>query len=51
MEEAVNHPEVDMVCISLPNNLHEAAVLACCKAKKAVMCTKPLGRNGEEANV
>ena len=49
MEEAINHPDVDMVCISLPNNLHEAAVLACCKAKKAVMCTKPLGRNAEEA--
>ncbi|SKA34008.1 Predicted dehydrogenase [Chitinophaga eiseniae] len=49
MEEAINHPEVDVVCIALPNNLHEAAVMACCKAKKAVICTKPLGRNAEEA--
>ncbi|WP_212003184.1 Gfo/Idh/MocA family protein [Chitinophaga sp. HK235] len=49
MEEAINHPEVDVVCIALPNNLHEAAVLACCKAKKAVICTKPLGRNAQEA--
>ncbi|MBC9912897.1 Gfo/Idh/MocA family protein [Chitinophaga varians] len=49
MEEAINHPEVDVVCVALPNNLHEAAVMACCKAKKAVICTKPLGRNAEEA--
>ncbi|WP_423149229.1 Gfo/Idh/MocA family protein [Rubrolithibacter danxiaensis] len=49
LEEAVNHPEVDVVCIALPNNLHEEAVLACAKAKKAVLCTKPLGRNAEEA--
>src|SRR6202165_6084195 len=49
MEEAIAHPEVDIVCISLPNNLHEAAVLLCCKHKKAVMTTKPLGRNAAEA--
>jgi predicted dehydrogenase len=49
MEEAVSHPDVDVVCISLPNNLHEAAVLLCCKHKKAVITTKPLGRNATEA--
>src|ERR1700754_4191558 len=49
MEEVIAHPEVDLVCISLPNNLHEMAVLFCCKHKKAVMTTKPLGRNATEA--
>ena len=49
MEEAIAHPEVDVVCISLPNNIHEAAVLLCCKHKKAVITTKPLGRNAIEA--
>ena len=49
MEEAIDHPEVDEVCVSLPNNLHEQAVMLCCKHKKAVMVTKPLGRNAEEA--
>lgn len=49
MEQAVAHPEVDVVCISLPNNLHEAAVMLCCKHKKAVISTKPLGRNAAEA--
>lgn len=49
MEEAISRPEVDVVCIALPNNLHEAAVMLCCKHKKAVICTKPLGRNAEES--
>ena len=49
MEEAIARPEVDIVCISLPNNLHEQAVMLCCKHKKSVMTTKPLGRNATEA--
>jgi len=49
MEEAIAHPDIDVVCISLPNNLHETAVLLCCKYKKAVITTKPLGRNAAEA--
>lgn len=49
MEEAVNHEEVDLVVISLPNHLHEQAVLASAKAGKGVLCTKPLGRNAQEA--
>src|SRR5687768_16440748 len=49
MEESIAHPDVTVVCISLPNNLHEAAVMLCCKHKKAVMTTKPLGRNAAEA--
>ena len=49
MEESIAHLDVDVVCISLPNNLHEAAVMLCCKHRKAVMTTKPLGRNAAEA--
>lgn len=49
MEEAINRPEVEVVCISLPNNLHEEAVMLCVKHKKAVVTTKPLGRNAGEA--
>ncbi|MEI3798366.1 MULTISPECIES: Gfo/Idh/MocA family protein [Chitinophaga] len=49
LEAAVNHPDVDVVCIALPNHLHVTAVLACCMAGKAVICTKPLGRNAAEA--
>jgi predicted dehydrogenase len=49
LEESIAHPDVDMVCIALPNNLHEEAVMLCCKHQKAVITTKPLGRNAAEA--
>ena len=49
MEEAIARPEVTIVCIALPNNLHEEAVMLCCKHKKAVISTKPLARNAQEA--
>ena len=44
MDEVVSRADVDVVVISLPNNLHEAAVASCVKFKKHVLCTKPLGR-------
>ncbi len=46
---AVNHPDTDVVVVGLPNYLHEEAVAAAAAAGKAVLCTKPLGRNAEEA--
>jgi predicted dehydrogenase len=49
MEEAIAHPDVDVVCVALPNYVHEEAVMLCCKHKKGVIVTKPLGRNAEEA--
>ncbi|WP_304232892.1 Gfo/Idh/MocA family protein [Jiulongibacter sediminis] len=49
MEMAIAHPETDVVVIGLPNFVHEEAVNLCVKHKKAVLCTKPLGRNAEEA--
>jgi len=49
LEEAVNHPDVNTVIIGLPNNLHLEAVKAAAAAGKAVLCTKPLGRNVAEA--
>lgn len=49
IREAVGHPEVDTVIVSLPNHLHEEAVMACVEAKKGVLCTKPLGRTAAEA--
>src|SRR3546814_3656526 len=35
MEEAIHHPEADTVVVSLPNNLHEPAVLEAAAAGKA----------------
>ena len=49
MAAAINHPETDVVVVGLPNHLHEEAVKAAAAAGKAVLCTKPLGRNAEEA--
>src|SRR5437763_14231434 len=43
MDESIAHPDVDIVCISLPTNLHEAAVMLCCEHKKDMMTTKHLG--------
>lgn len=49
MAEAINDPETDVVVIGLPNHLHEEAVLLAAQAGKAILCTKPLGRNAAEA--
>ncbi|CAG5007180.1 Inositol 2-dehydrogenase/D-chiro-inositol 3-dehydrogenase [Dyadobacter sp. CECT 9275] len=49
MEEVIAHPDVNMVCVALPNHKHEEAVMLCAKHKKAVVSTKPLGRNAAEA--
>ncbi|HUP82597.1 MAG TPA: Gfo/Idh/MocA family oxidoreductase [Candidatus Limnocylindria bacterium] len=49
MAAAVNHPDVDVVVIGLPNYVHGEAVELAAKAGKAVLCTKPLGRTAAEA--
>lgn len=49
LEDAIAHAESEFVVIALPNHLHEEAVMLCVKHKKAVLCTKPLGRTAEEA--
>jgi len=46
---AVNHPDTDVVIVALPNFLHEEAVTLAAAAGKAILCTKPLGRNADEA--
>jgi predicted dehydrogenase len=48
MEDAVKNSAAEIVIIALPNFQHEEAVHLCVKHKKAVLCTKPLGRNAEE---
>jgi predicted dehydrogenase len=49
LREAVTHGDSDTVVVALPNYLHEEAVTAAAEAGKAVLCTKPLGRNAAEA--
>ena len=50
IEEMCADPEVDLVVVSLPNHLHREAVRAAAAAGKGVACTKPLGRNADEAS-
>src|SRR5919206_4571496 len=49
LEQAIAHPETDTVVIGLPNDLHERAVELAAAHGKAILCTKPLARNAEEA--
>jgi len=49
MLAAIEHPDTDVVVVALPNFLHEEAVKAVARAGKAVLVTKPLGRNADEA--
>ncbi len=49
MDEAINHPESEVVIVALPNNLHKEVILKAIDAGKGVLCTKPLAMNGQEA--
>ena len=49
IDEVCADPEVDLIIVSLPNQLHLEAVRSAAAHGKGVACTKPLGRNGTEA--
>ncbi|MCY3660676.1 MAG: Gfo/Idh/MocA family oxidoreductase [Caldilineaceae bacterium] len=51
IDEALRHPGVTTVVIGLPNFMHLEAVQKAVAAPniKAILCTKPLARNGAEA--
>lgn len=49
MDDVFQHGEVELVVIGVPHHLHVNAVSGAAGAGKAVVCTKPLGRNAQEA--
>jgi predicted dehydrogenase len=49
LDAAIGHPDTDVVIVALPNFLHVDAVERAAKAGKSILCTKPLGRNADEA--
>jgi predicted dehydrogenase len=49
LEAAINHPQTDVVVVGLPNFLHEESISLAAEAGKAVLVTKPLARNTDEA--
>lgn len=49
LQTAIDDPDTDTVVIGLPNYLHKEAALKIAKAGKAVLCTKPLATNAQDA--
>src|SRR5207302_8985352 len=49
VEDLCADREVELVVIGLPNHLHLPAVRAAAAARKAIVCTKRLARNGHAA--
>jgi len=47
--ELVSSPEVDIVDICVPNNLHAEIAVEAARMKKHILCEKPLARNAQEA--
>jgi predicted dehydrogenase len=48
-EEVVRRPDIDVVDICTPGDLHRPIALAAAAAGKAILCEKPLARDGAEA--
>jgi predicted dehydrogenase len=49
MDEVCADPKVEIVIVALPNEVHLEAVEIAAKHRKAIICTKPLGRTEVEA--
>lgn len=49
MAAVAANPDIDLLIIALPNDLHLPAARLAAQYKKNVVCTKPLARNAEEA--
>src|SRR5919107_2948302 len=49
VDELCADPDVEIVVIALPNHLHLDATRRAVAAGKAIVCTKPLARDGAEA--
>ncbi len=44
----IERPDIDLVDIATPNNLHKEIAIAAAKAKKMILCEKPLSMNAAE---
>jgi predicted dehydrogenase len=47
--QVVEDPDIDVIDIATPNNLHAEIAIAAAAAGKHILCEKPLARTGEEA--
>jgi len=48
-KKLIERDDIDVIDIATPNNLHAAQAIAAAQAGKAILCEKPLGLNGPEA--
>jgi len=48
-QEIINDPEIDVVSICTPNNVHAPAAIAALEAGKHVICEKPIASSLEDA--
>ncbi len=48
-QELVQNPEVDVIYIATPHNLHYENTLLCLQHNKAVLCEKPFAMNSKQA--
>lgn len=48
-EELAQNPEVDVIYIATPHNLHYQNTLLCLQHNKAVLCEKPFAMNSKQA--
>jgi len=48
-EALVQNPEVDVIYIATPHNLHHETTLLCLRHNKAVLCEKPFAMNKKQA--
>ena len=48
--KVVENPDIDVIDISTPGNLHAKIAIAAAKAGKAVFCEKPIGNTLQEAD-
>ena len=45
----IERDDIDVIDIATPNNTHAEIAIAAAKAGKSILCEKPLGLNGDEA--
>lgn len=48
-EEVLGRGDIDLVLLAVPNHLHKDLAIACARAGKNMVCTKPLARTAGDA--
>ena len=49
VDEVLSRGDIDLVLLAVPNDVHKDLAIACARAGKNLVCTKPLARNAAEA--